>query len=297
MYQIVFDDRSAPTTISEIVFSQARQSYLALSSDEQQTGVHVEPPARQKKVQNRRKNNRDQQQPPITTTSSNAADNGNNSTAGALPIGTSASTSSTVTNTSTLPAAVVPTSTIANQSTTVSNISPLLCSIQECPEYCDPTTIRACTECPESERCYMYCHLHNKHISHANQSAPRRINSTTTAPIPTNNNTGSRFNNDNIATSSSNDVHTVNNDDNIQTSSSSTTATTILLNARGGPARKKKKFNPDSEELCWCGCNISYDNSCMSQCKGLDCDKLVNRTCVPSTWLCNSCKPRDSSKS
>jgi hypothetical protein len=29
----------------------------------------------------------------------------------------------------------------------------------------------------------------------------------------------------------------------------------------------------------------------MSQCKGINCDNLVNRTCVSSTWLCSNCKP------
>jgi hypothetical protein len=69
------------------------------------------------------------------------------------------------------------------------------------------------------------------------------------------------------------------------------------LNARGGLARKKKKLNPDSEELCGCGCYTSYNYSCLSQCKGVDCDKFVNRTCVPNTWLCSSCNQKDNPKS
>ena len=280
MYQIVFDDRSAPTTITEIIFSQARQSYLALPANEQQTGVHLEPPPRQKPPQNRRKNNRDQQQP--TTTTSDVE----------IPVEISASnTNNTM--------AIIPAVPAATNSTTVPLITSTnnqLCSIQECPEYCEPDTFSACTECPESERNYIYCHLHNKHISHANQSAPRRTFNST-VPLPS-----SRSNNDNIA-SNSIVVHTVNNDDSIRTnipatnSTTTTTTTTVVLNARGGPARKKKRLNPDSEEFCWCGCTMRYDNSCMSKCKGVDCDKLVNRTCVPNTWLCGSCKPLDSSKS
>ena len=63
----------------------------------------------------------------------------------------------------------------------------------------------------------------------------------------------------------------------------------VVLNNRGGEARKRKIFNPDRVDLCCCGCNMNYDYSCMSHCKGEDCDRLINRTCVPSTWLCSNC--------
>ena len=64
MYQIVFDDRSAPTTITETVFSQARQAYLALPADQEPAAAgsqHVEPPPKVRNKAQSQRSNHDQQ--------------------------------------------------------------------------------------------------------------------------------------------------------------------------------------------------------------------------------------------
>ena len=63
MYQIVFDDRSAPTTITETVFSQARQAYLALPADQEPAAgsQHVEPPPKVRNKAQSQRSNHDQQ--------------------------------------------------------------------------------------------------------------------------------------------------------------------------------------------------------------------------------------------
>ena len=48
LLQIVFDDRTAPTTISPAIFKQARAAYLALSPDELMAD-RVEPPPKKRK--------------------------------------------------------------------------------------------------------------------------------------------------------------------------------------------------------------------------------------------------------
>ena len=288
LYQIVFDDRSAPTTITDTAFKLARQAYLAQPTDQQLSGTQVEPPPRQKQQSSR---NRRNQEP----TASSSTDSANITTSSVPP----------TTITSTVP--------IIN-STTTTTTTP--CAIQECAEKCAPNS-SVCTECSESERCYLYCPLHFTHTSHSNQSAPRRNNISNTiiiVPNITNNNISNNSNSSssNSSSSSSSSSSTTNNNNiaiskitpperhtpiNIpitvpaNSNTSSSTSATIVFNARGGPARKRKRYNPDSEEFCNCGCNQNYLYSCMSQCKGTNCDNLVNRTCVSSTWLCINCKP------
>ena len=284
LYQIVFDDRSAPTTITDTAFKLARQAYLAQPTDQQLSGTQVEPPPRQKQQSSR---NRRNQEP----TASSSTDSANITTSSVPP----------TTITSTVP--------IINSTTTTTTP----CAIQECAEKCAPNS-SVCTECSESERCYLYCPLHFTHTSHSNQSAPRRNNISNTiiiVPSITNNNNISNNNSSNSSSSSSSSSTTNNNNIAISkitpperhtpinipitvpanSNTSSSTSATIVFNARGGPARKRKRYNPDSEEFCNCGCNQNYLYSCMSQCKGINCDNLVNRTCVSSTWLCSNCKP------
>ena len=71
MYQIVFDDRSAPTTITETVFSQARQAYLALPADQEPAaaGSHVEPPPKVRNKPQSQRSNHDQQPTATAATS------------------------------------------------------------------------------------------------------------------------------------------------------------------------------------------------------------------------------------
>ena len=290
LYQIVFDDRSAPTTITDTAFKLARQAYLAQPTDQQLlSGTQVEPPPRQKQQSSR---NRRNQEP----TASSSTDSANITTSSVPP----------TTITSTVP--------IINSTTTTTTTTTTPCAIQECAEKCAPNS-SVCTECSESERCYLYCPLHFTHTSHSNQSAPRRNNISNTiiiVPSITNNNNISNSNSSNSSSSSSSSSSTTNNNNiaiskitpperhtpiNIpitvpaNSNTSSSTSATIVFNARGGPARKRKRYNPDSEEFCNCGCNQNYLYSCMSQCKGINCDNLVNRTCVSSTWLCSNCKP------
>ena len=290
LYQIVFDDRSAPTTITDTAFKLARQAYLAQpAADQQLSGTQVEPPPRQKQQSSR--NQRNNQEP---TASSSSTDSAN------------------ITTSSVPPTTITSTAPIINSTTTTTTTTP--CAIQECDENCAPNS-SVCTECSESERCYLYCPLHFTHTSHSNQSAPRRNNISNTiiiVPSITNNNI-SNNSSSNSGSSSSSSSNTTNNNNNIaiskitpperhtpinipitvpaNSSNTSSTSATIVFNARGGPARKRKRYNPDSEEFCNCGCNQNYLYSCMSQCKGTNCDNLVNRTCVSSTWLCINCKP------
>ena len=289
LYQIVFDDRSAPTTITDTAFKLARQAYLAQPTEQQLSGTQVEPPPRQKQQSSR---NRRNQEP----TASSSTDSANITTSSVPP----------TTITSTVP--------IINSTTTTTTTTTTPCAIQECAEKCAPNS-SVCTECSESERCYLYCPLHFTHTSHSNQSAPRRNNISNTiiiVPSITNNNNISNNNSSNSSSSSSSSSTTNNNNIAISkitpperhtpvnipiivpaNSNTSSTTATIVFNTRGGPARKRKRYNPDSEEeFCNCGCNQNYLLfSCMSQCKGINCDNLVNRTCVSSTWLCSNCKP------
>ena len=58
----MFDDRSAPTTITETVFGQARQAYLALPADQEPAaGSHVEPPPKVRNKPQSQRSNHDQQ--------------------------------------------------------------------------------------------------------------------------------------------------------------------------------------------------------------------------------------------
>ena len=59
LYQMVFDDRSAPTTITDTAFKLARQAYLAQPADQQLSGTQVEPPPRQKQQSSRNQRNQE----------------------------------------------------------------------------------------------------------------------------------------------------------------------------------------------------------------------------------------------
>ena len=87
LYQIVFDDRSAPTTISESAFNQARKAYLAETANKQQAKGHVEPPPRRKPQT--AKNNTNQKQQPATSNIS--SDNNNNNSISTSTSGTTSS--------------------------------------------------------------------------------------------------------------------------------------------------------------------------------------------------------------
>ena len=269
MYQLVFDDRSAPTAITESVFNKDRKAYLALPVDQQQTGAHVEPPPR-RKPQSRQTNSSDQQS--AASSSSSSIDN-------------NITNAPTVRNTTTIPS-----TTVVISSTVPTTSSNIACAIHECAEYCAPTST-ICNDYPNSERCYLCCSLNVMHTSHANQSAPRRIN--TSIIVAKNNNTNTSIQAKNIMTpttssSNSNSINiatnptdpplerTLNNITATIPTGSNIDTTAVVRNARGGPQRKKKKYNPDSEEFCWCGCNLRYNYTCMSQCKGVDCENLVN---------------------
>ena len=54
-----------------------------------------------------------------------------------------------------------------------------------------------------------------------------------------------------------------------------------------GKRKRRKEFG--SDELCMCSCGKVYDTTDMSNCKGINCSNRIRRTCVPLNWLCYIC--------
>ena len=54
-----------------------------------------------------------------------------------------------------------------------------------------------------------------------------------------------------------------------------------------GKRKRRKEFG--SDELCMCSCGKVYDTTDMSNCKGINCSNRIRRTCVPLNWLCYKC--------
>jgi hypothetical protein len=127
----------------------------------------VEPPP-WRKPQSRRTNKNDQQSAAASSSRSSRSSSIYNNI-------TNAPTVRNITN--------VPLTTVVISSTVPTTSSNIACAIHECAEY----TSTICNDCLNSERCYLYCSLHVMHTSHANKSAPRRIN--TSNIVAKNNNT------------------------------------------------------------------------------------------------------------
>ena len=221
LYQIVFDDRTAPTTISPSLFKQARAAYLALPLEEltEDRTAHSEPEPRRRAVvppaseqqtasgpppeqQQQQQPTTDGQQipppllhtqrrgrPPSTVLVVQQKQQSSTCTGGLQPPGSIINTTGTIPSTNSTTDINV--DAISND-IIIADISNngnsqcllLCCAIPDCVEYCNSATSHICINCPPKSRCYLYCTLHELHASHTNQSSCRRSNT----PISSNNN-------------------------------------------------------------------------------------------------------------
>jgi hypothetical protein len=316
LFQIVFDDRTAPTTLSPAMFKQARAAYLALSSEEltEDRTTNVEPQPRRRAPQATTQETAENQPQSSTTaaTITTADDRAppqptQTQKRGRLPPPQAAAQQkrsslepqqqqqSSSTTTTELEQSLGRSHTTAtkNSTTTInsSNISPTtnininVNSSTIISSIITDNNIVASDEllCCAIPDCVEVC---NNSTSHLCLNCPPKSRCYIYCPIHElhashSDQLSSRRTNIPI-TYSSNTNNQSNNDDNNN-------------NSTKRPARNKKR-SLEVEELCMCGCNTMRNSNSLTDCKGKECRNRVNFACVPNTWLCLSCSNRSAER-
>lgn len=313
LYSIVFDDRSAPTTLTTAVFRLARAAYLALPVEEQAAGGNFEPPPRQPAAQRQQQNSdggrQQQQQQQQSSTTAISATVRNRMTPSAtqqsseeqqLPVPRSAAAvvnrrtntavgsslqtpqihqrlqqQPVVRNDPTPPLATsTTTSSSSNNNITANNVTTTLSSTTQDHSSDDILLCCAIQECVE------FC----SSTSQPCTECPARKRTYLYCYLHERHSSHSNqtcYRRNNIIEPN---ITSTNND--TTAASNSTDNSTLGFSS----SRRKRTRISDDDELCMCGCKTTYHDNYMIHCKGNNCSNRLRHACVPNTWLCEVCK-------
>lgn len=271
LFQVVFDDRTAPTTLTSIEYQQCRAAYLERHLDEQtlvQEAIQRRTNENRARIERSGRTGRGRGRTPHPIEVPSVVPSSTTSVSSSTP--TSHATSSSTTNIPQRPFQGQGGSTHQQwrqqKSHTSSMITPTLSanvtvsstlSLEE-TVLVPPSTI----EPP----------LHSQEPTSSSSTSLLLIDSSAASTL--------------IHTAEINTTTLEVAESVVPGEDTSLRTLSAVITTTSGRRSKRKNFD---DELCLCGCNKEYNATCMANCRGLRCSNRVNRSCVSSTWKCLEC--------